>query len=159
VHVIGQTYDRDPGTTIPLPPDVLAVATLVQLARAYGRDLDEFARLNPGLPVDEPLRAGTPVNVPDPGFPPLLASRLAARALADATLSPARRRAAILALVPVAADAPDATALDAVLARLLLASGEHGGAELAALIALSAAAAAEAPPDAALAAQLTSFVP
>jgi hypothetical protein len=53
----------------------------------------------------------------------------------------------------------DATALDRVLARLVLASRIRDRAPLARLAELAAGSEAEAPPDAALNAQLTRFVP
>jgi hypothetical protein len=59
------------------------------------------------------------VNIPDPGLSPLLAARFAARALADRSLTDDERKRAIRTLVPAAAANP--TALDVVLARLLLA--------------------------------------
>src|SRR5207248_1977861 len=51
---------------------------------------------------------------------PLLAARLAAEALAETSLSPAQRVGCIQVLVPMATS--NATALDTVLARLLLAA-------------------------------------
>jgi hypothetical protein len=159
-HVIGQQYDdRDPTATIPLPPDLRAAATLKELAAVYKRPLEDFYRLNsdPPLNADNPLPPGTRVNVPDPGFPPLLAARFAARALADAGLSPERQQRVIRSLVPVAA--ADTTALDVVLARLLLASRLQDPAMLASLVALAAQSEAAAAPDEALSAQLTRFVP
>jgi hypothetical protein len=160
LHVIGQQYnDRDPGATIPLPSELLTAATPKQLAAVYERPLEEFYRLNSDRPLrrDDRLPPGTQVNVPDPGFAPLLAARFAARALADPLLSSDRQQRVIRALVPIAA--ADATALDLVLARLLLASHSEDLVMLDNLVALAALSETIAPPDAALGAQLTRFVP
>ena len=61
----------------------------------------------------------TYVRVPDPRFASMLAAWFAARLLASKVLKPGERVASILRLVPIAAS--DRTALDTVLARLLLA--------------------------------------
>jgi hypothetical protein len=158
VHVVGQTYDRDPQATVALPADVLMASTPGQLAKIYQRPLDDFQRLNVNLPQPaEPIPVGMPVNIPDPGFPPLLAARFAARALADPALSPEQQQGVIRALVPVAA--ADTTALDLVLARLLLASRSQDRAMLANLVELSAPSAATVSLDETLNVQLTRFVP
>ena len=60
------------------------------------------------------------VRIPDRGLAPLLAARVAAAVLVDPALDAVQRIDAIQALVPVAAANP--TALDTVLARLLLAA-------------------------------------
>jgi hypothetical protein len=159
-HVIGQTYDdRDPGTTVPLGDHVRDAASLRQLSAIYGRPLEDFQRSNAGAPwsPDDPIPAGTPVRVPDPGFPPLLCARIAARALADGTLTDAARAAAIRLLVPLAA--ADVTALDLVLARMVLASSDLESTALVDILQMAEQAAAAAPPDSALGAQLTRFVP
>jgi hypothetical protein len=158
LHIVGQNYhDRDPMMTIPLPDELLTVATLTQLAAAYRRPLDDFLRLNDAVKADNTLPAGTQVNVPDPGFPPVLATRFAARTIATPALPPERQERIIRALVPIAA--ADATALDLVLARLLLASRSQDRAKLKAVAELAARSEAEALPDAALSAQLTRFAP
>jgi hypothetical protein len=59
------------------------------------------------------------VNVPDPGFPPLVAARLSAAILAGGPPGPALS-AQLRHLVPVTG--ADVTALGTVLARLLLSS-------------------------------------
>src|SRR5262249_38492456 len=74
-HVIGQRYlRRNPETTIPLPRQLLEAATLTELAAVYQRPLADFQRLNDDLPADAQLPPTPPVNVPDPGFPPVLAA-------------------------------------------------------------------------------------
>jgi hypothetical protein len=160
LHVIGQQYnDRDPGATIPLPASLLNATTVRQLAEAYERPLEEFYRLNSDQPLqaDTPLPPGTRINVPDPGLAPLLAARFAARALADPALSSDQRQRVIRALLPVAA--ADATALDLVLARLLLASRTQDLVVLDSVVALAVEGETTAGGDAALTAQLTRFVP
>lgn len=159
IHHVGDKYeDRDPVTTIPMPDLVLAMNTLKQLALAFQRPLDDFQRLNGELLwVEDVLSPGTRVNVPDPGLPPLLAARFTSRALADPALSSLEQQTVIRKLVPAAA--ADATALDSVLARLVLASRSQDRTMLSGLIELAMRSEAEAPPDAALAVQLTSFVP
>ena len=160
LHVIGEKYeDRSRDTSMPLPAEVFALDTLAQLASAFQRPLDDFQRLNGDRhwEAGQAIAQGTPVNVPDPGLPPLLAARLAGKVLSDAGLSPQQKEAVIRGLVPVAA--ADATALDSVLARLVLASRCGDRAMLAALVALASQVEAEAPPDTALTAHLTAFVP
>lgn len=67
---------------------------------------------------DQPIPAGTPIPVPDPGMAPLVAARLAAETMIVPGLFDPERVALIRSLVPVAAANP--SALDTVLARLLL---------------------------------------
>jgi hypothetical protein len=124
VHVVG---DPGPGDARPLPPLVLA-ESLEQLAAVYQRPLRDFLRHNQGenqgrgWAPDERLAQGTIVNVPDPGFPPLVAARLSAAALAGGP--PGSAQSALLRhLVPVTG--ADVTALGTVLARLLLCSPTH----------------------------------
>ena len=123
-HEVGEDYRfrliRDEKS--PLPAALLEAHTLEELANAYQFPLNEFLRLNRanGWKADEPLYPRAQVNVPDPEFPPLLAARLAAEAMADDSLAVGRRVALIQSLVPVAAANP--TALDTVLYRLLLAA-------------------------------------
>ncbi|MBI3967283.1 MAG: hypothetical protein HY329_16735 [Chloroflexi bacterium] len=117
-HHIGENFaGRDPERTVPMPEHVLGAATLPQLASAYERPVSDFRRLNPGLPEDQPLPPGTPVNVPDPGFAPLMATFLAAQALVAPSLSETERAGVVRTLVPVVSR--DVTALDTILARLL----------------------------------------
>jgi hypothetical protein len=98
-----------------------AANTLRTLAAVYERPPREFERVNEerGWALDEPLTGGERVNVPDPEFGPLLAARLAGLVLADGTLPDPERVRLIQSLVPLAAANP--TALDTVLARLVLA--------------------------------------
>lgn len=121
-HTIGEEYVQrtlGPGSA-PLPDWMREADTLRMLARVYSRPLSEFEHLNRGLGADDSLPAGTQVNVPDPGFTPLLAARLSAEALADPMLMYQERVAIIQSLVPAAV--ANVTALDTVLSRLLLAA-------------------------------------
>ncbi len=92
-------------------------ATIGELVEVFQRSAVEFRRLNPRYAVDDTLPGGTPIRVPDPGFAPLLAVHLGARALADDVLAE-ERTALLRALVPVAA--ANATALDTVLSYLIV---------------------------------------
>ncbi len=126
VHVVGEPYrHRDPRTTLLLPDWMRQARTLWAIADVYQRPVGDLLGLNAeqGWGADQPLTPETRVNIPDPGFPPLLAARIAAQALADRALSDRERAAAIRSLVPAAVSNP--TALDVVLARLLLAERPH----------------------------------
>jgi hypothetical protein len=133
VHVVGEGFPERSGAVKPLPRSLLGATRLSDLAEAYARPLAELLRLNPTLGSDpsQVLPAGTMVNVPDPRMPALLAARFAAQALVDNTLGAPERVALIWSLVPVAV--VNATALDAVLARLLLALAPTDPQTLAAL--------------------------
>jgi len=72
------------------------------------------------LPAQEPPNHIGEVNVPDAGFAPILAARFAAEVLGRRAELAGQAAELIARLVPVAAN--NATALDAVLARLVLAS-------------------------------------
>ncbi len=122
VHVVGMPYgEREVGPDKrPLPGEFSSANTLRRLAEVYRQPLFEFLRLNAGRNSDDPLVGGARVFVPDPDFAPLLAAHFAAEALAADGLSGTQRVRAIQILVPVAMANP--TALDTVLARLLLAA-------------------------------------
>jgi len=120
-HLVHEPYQfRDQND-----PDVLPITnarqaeTLEQLVEVFQRPAVEFRRLNPEYGLSQRLDDRTRIRVPDPGFPPLLAVHLAARALADDALE-GDRAALFRTLVPVAASSP--TALDSVLSYLLVAS-------------------------------------
>jgi hypothetical protein len=93
--------------------------------------------------------------LPDSGFRPLLAARLAAQALGDTTLEHDERTKLIQTLVPTATENP--TALDTVLARLLIAAGPLDGPlidELASIVRDAAPRRREPPPDPQLTARM-----
>jgi hypothetical protein len=120
LHVVGEQYrHREPPDRALLPPLLLTADTLKELAIVYQRPIEDFLRHNQqhGWPPDLHLPAGTRVNVPDPGFPPLVAARLSAAVLAAGPPGPALS-ARLRHLVPVTG--ADVTALGTVLARLLL---------------------------------------
>jgi hypothetical protein len=126
LHVVGESFTfREIDD---LPAGTRTARTLRELAGVYARPLGAFVRLNAGCDPDEPLASGLSVNVPDPGFPPLLAARLSAAPLthnpattpAGGTGSTEPAEALIRRLVPVAGG--DATALSTTLSRLLLAT-------------------------------------
>jgi len=122
VHVVGERYSRRaPATRILMPQQMLTADTLDDLASVYQRPIEEFLRHNEehGWAPSERLPNGARVNVPDPGFAPLIAARLSAAVLAGGPPSP-ELSALLRHLVPVTG--ADVTALGTVMARLLLCS-------------------------------------
>lgn len=122
VHVVGESYShRDPNTRALMPERMLTAHTLDDLASVYQQPIEEFLRHNAehGWAPGEGLPYGTRVNVPDPGFQPLIAARLSAAVLADGPPGPSLS-ALLRQLVPVTG--ADVTALATVIARLLLCS-------------------------------------
>jgi hypothetical protein len=122
LHRVGRAYDgRRPGG-LSLPPKNFSDQNLVALQALYQRPWDDFVRLND---ADRPLQPGDEVAVPDPGLLPLIAARMAAEVLAQADGAPlsARRLHLLRSLVPYAL--ANATALDTVLARLVLAQARR----------------------------------
>lgn len=133
-HVVGEDYARrQPTPLTELPAAMLSAGSLAELADVFRRPIDQFLRLNRdrGWSAEERLPPSTEVRVPDPGFAPLLAARLAGRALVDRSLDPEARVSLIRRLVPLAAS--NATTLDTVLSRLVLADNEPSAAVLSAL--------------------------
>jgi hypothetical protein len=118
-HLAGEKFDQRSPEGMGLTYELSTAGTLEQIEKAFGRRPGEVAALNPGLPRGQALERGTPVRIPDPGFATWLAARFAGAALANTTLARGQRTAIIRSLVPLAAANP--TALDTVLARLLLA--------------------------------------
>jgi hypothetical protein len=132
-----QERSDDPAS-IPLPGWMRQARTLEDLSVVY-EPLSELVRLNAdqGLRPHDVLQPGTAVRIPDPGLTPLLAARVAAEVLSLPHLSKVDQVAAIQRLVPLAA--PNLTALDTVLSRLLLAAEPSQPATLGALDAAMAA--------------------
>jgi hypothetical protein len=120
LHRIGEGYALRSGVgKIPLPEWLRDAKSLRMLADIYPQPLREFQGANSVWSPDDWLPPDTHINVPDPGFAPLIAARFAAELLIAP--SPPQQRVELLqGLVPVAALNP--TALDTVLARLLLAA-------------------------------------
>ncbi len=124
LHIVGDGYTHRKvaiPVSLPLPSLCYSANTLAQLAHIYQQPLAEFRRLNPGCGPDEILPVGTLVNVPDPEFAPLAASRLAAEALVSISLSNSQRAGILQSLIPIAA--PDPTVLFNLSGRLILAAG------------------------------------
>lgn len=122
MHVIGESYaHRDPITRALMPEQMLTADTLDDLASVYQRPIEEFLRHNEerGWAPGDHLPNGTRVNVPDPGFLPLIAARLSAAVLGGGPPRP-ELSALLRQLVPVAG--ADVTVLATVIARLLLCS-------------------------------------
>lgn len=140
LHIVGEQYcQRSKGSNaLPIPPESRAARSLQDIAAdVYGVSLARFQGVNSGidagaalkqgskidltyLPAQEPPNHIGEVNVPDAGFAPILAARFAAEILGRRAELAGQPAELIARLVPVAA--ANATALDAVLARLLLAA-------------------------------------
>jgi hypothetical protein len=138
----------------PLPAWATQIDTVPQLVQAYQLPTSRIRELNPELASDTAdLRPVT--RLPDSAFRPLLAARLAAQALGDTTLEHDERTKLIQKLVPTATENP--TALDTVLARLLIAAGPLDGPlidELASIVRDAAPRRREPPPDPQLTARM-----
>jgi hypothetical protein len=137
VHVVGERLEFRPSDFLDAPTE--EPTTLRALTDLYKRPVEHIDRLN-DAGLDDPLPRGTEVAIPDLGFPPLLAARLAAAVLASDLDRPDRL---IRRLVPVAAG--EQTALATTLARLVLASPPTDPARLEDLRALAERHAAAAP--------------
>ena len=122
LHFVGEPYSyRAQGLeSTPLPDWVRQANTLAWLAMTYRRSTEDLQRLNPGWASEFQLPPGTRVYIPDPEMGPLLAARFAAEVSAAESISSDRRVELIKSLVPAAVNNP--TALDTVLARLLIAA-------------------------------------
>jgi len=118
LHIVGQQYA---GRTL----KATTARNLEQLTEVYHRPLDDFLRVNGRqLAAQQPLSDGQEILVPDPGFPTQLSPCLAAHVLADYSLDIDDRVALVRRLVPLAS--ANATVLDTVLARLLIAARTSG---------------------------------
>lgn len=118
LHRVGHTYDQRRPGALAFEPWVRDDRSFDNLPRLYQRPKADFLRLNGG---ERPLIAGDAVAVPDRGFVPHIAARLAAEILAQAgaALVSPQGLQLLRNLVPYAVLSP--TALDAVLSRLVLA--------------------------------------
>src|SRR6266568_3263211 len=133
VHTIGETYPerRIVNTTSRLPVWLLSARTLTDLARVYQWPLADFLAVNSTYSADTDLASGTRVHVPDPKWSPMLAAYLAALVARAPALTQEGQERLILKLVARAAE--NATALDTVLARLLIVLKPTDGTSLAQL--------------------------
>ena len=122
LHRVGHRYPGRRSDALLWPAWAEDDRSFETLARLYQRPKGDFLRLNG---ADRPLAEGEEVAVPDRGFVPHLAARLAAEVLALAGQAPVTpdRLQLLRALVPRAIANP--TALDAVLQRLVLAQGRR----------------------------------
>jgi hypothetical protein len=124
VHCIGERYIHraHDSHSLPIPYEVLNAQTLREVATIYRRTREELATLNPLLAggIDQQLTEVDEISIPDPDFIPILAARFAGALLAATDVHPERRRMLIQQLVGLAA--PNATALDTILGRLMLAT-------------------------------------
>ena len=121
-HIVNNSFrgrDRSP-TKVPLRPSLQAADRLQALAAELGASLDELVFYNPEYTPDQPLPTGTRVFLPDPTFIPLMAAHLAGALMQFEDLFPEDKQPLIQQLIPLALT--DRTALDTVLARLILAS-------------------------------------
>jgi hypothetical protein len=125
LHIVGEVFqhrDKTDPDKLPLQDVLLHGKTPRALSEAFRLPLADFMAVNArhGWDAETILTDGTQVNVPDPGFVPLLAARLAAEVAAADWLYPDEKRALIQSLTPVAVH--DRTVMDTVLARLLFAA-------------------------------------
>lgn len=122
LHRIGDPYPGRRNDALRWPAWAADQSRFDGLARRFQRPKDDFLRLNG---ADRPLQPGEPIAVPDRGLAPHLAARIAAEVLAQAAGAAldADQAALLRRLVPHALPSP--TALDAVLARLVLAEGRR----------------------------------
>ena len=120
MHLIAEKFVHRGSDGMELPPNLLFAKTIVQVADAFHVPVLQLERVNPNLSPNDSLEPGTAVRIPDAGFASWLAARFAGAALANGTLAPVRRVALVRALAPIAI--PNPTALDTVLARLVIAS-------------------------------------
>jgi hypothetical protein len=77
-----------------------------------------LANAEKGLGADDPIPPGSEVNIPDPDFTSLLACRASVEVALSTSYSEDEKRMMLQMLIPVVI--MDATALDTILARLLL---------------------------------------
>ena len=149
LHLVGHGYPGRRPDALRWPAWAQDESSLEALARLYQRSMDEFLRLSG---PERTLVRGEEVPVPDRGFVPHLAARLAAEALAEAGDAPLALHRAQLLRGLVAHAIPSPTALDAVLQRLALADGRRepppSMAEIERLESVLARRAASAPADA-----------
>jgi hypothetical protein len=122
LHRVSHSYAGRRPDALQLPPWARDDGSFDSLQILYQRPRADFLRLNGN---DCPFHPGDPVAVPDPGFAPHLAARLAAATLAQAGPwpLPPERLQLLRSLVPHALASP--TALDAVLTRLVLAQARR----------------------------------
>jgi len=123
VHIVGESLPLRWESNV--PPWVSGMSTLRQFADAFQWSLTAFIAVNPDVAgPDAPLAAGTRVRVPNPQCTPMLAAYFASLVMRAPAFSKEDRVRQILRL-SVHATA-DVTALDTVLARLMLVLAPSG---------------------------------
>ncbi len=122
IYAIGEQFGNRQleSNLLPIPPNFSKANTLNELQLALQLPRDQLLALNPEYNPSTVLELPTYVRLPDPGFAPLLAARLAAEVTARTELLPEDKQVLIQKLVPIAAT--DRTVLDTVLASLALAA-------------------------------------
>lgn len=129
VHRVGEQFeyraqDQHRFQALPIPDRVRQARTLGAIADIFDEKPQALVAVNdwiwaaPDAILTERLQDGDEVNVPDRDFTPLLAARFAAEALVAPGLTPEQRSGVIQRLVSISLSNP--TAVDAVLARLIL---------------------------------------
>jgi hypothetical protein len=130
VHRVGEQFqfraqDQDKFQALPIPDEVGQARSLRAIADIFDVKPDTLRLANnwiwgatPEAILIEPLQDGDEVSIPDPDFVPLLAARLAAEVSVANGLLPEQRSSLIQRLVRLTL--PNPTAVDAVLARLIL---------------------------------------
>jgi hypothetical protein len=134
LHIVGEAFkkrgENDPDM-LPIPKEMLEARSLQDIARnIYHLPVVELLRVNPDMDPAEPQVDGTQVYIPDPSLTPLLATRLAAEVVAERDGFKAQAPALLVKLVSAAVGNP--TALNLVLARMLLVLGPAAGQVIAA---------------------------
>ena len=160
LHIIGEDFpkrERGPDK-LPLHQALLHGTSLGILSEAFRLPLADFLAVNAGRGWDAStaLPNGTEVNVPDPEFAPLVAARLAVEVAAADWLFPNEKRALIQPLAVAAIH--DRTALDTVLARLLLAAVPDDPALLERLLSLARQAYSQFPDSPSALGQVNTYV-
>lgn len=121
VHRVWEDFpfrNLDHFQSLPIPETVLNARTPRQIAGVYWLQAEQLMAVNSAHKIDDALSKNDTVNIPEPVFTPILAARLSGVVLAAPGLTDERRSALIQRLVPLTIS--NRTALDTVLARLLL---------------------------------------
>lgn len=121
LHYVGDTFrHRAPGS-VPIPDSTVQALSLTQLSALYRVHLEDLQRVNPKVrTASGRLAVGHEVRIPDAGFATWIAGRLSAALLANEGLFDEDRVELLQLLSAVAS--PNATTLDRVLARLVIAA-------------------------------------
>jgi hypothetical protein len=147
LHYVGDPFPHRAPESVPIPPSTLQATSLAELGVIYRAPLADLQRVNPRVrDANDRLPGGSGVRIPDPGFATWIAGRLSAAVLADEELFDEDRVELLQLLAAVAA--PNATILDRVLARLVIAANPTDPAPLDALAAAAGPARAQNGPGA-----------